>query len=84
MATTVKIRFYVFFAGKERHTASILVSTMSPFGRIDEFKPENEPCSAYIEPLEQFSEANDVAVGVTVATTCGLQRNLSETGRRDV
>ena len=57
---------------------------MSPFGRIDEFKPENEPCSAYIEPLEQFSEANDVAVGVTVATTCGLQRNLLETGRRDV
>lgn len=63
---------------------SVLVSTMALFGRINEFKPENQPWSAYIERLEQFFEANDIADGKKVATllsvmgatTYGLLRNL--------
>ena len=63
---------------------SVLVSTMALFGRIDEFKPENEQWSAYIERLEQFFEANDIAeekhvatlLSVMGATTYGLLRNL--------
>ncbi|KAK9515825.1 hypothetical protein VZT92_026433 [Zoarces viviparus] len=57
---------------------------MALFGRIDEFKPENEQWSAYIERMEQFFEANDVAEDKQVATllsvmgaaTYGLLRNL--------
>ncbi|KAJ8333797.1 hypothetical protein SKAU_G00411160 [Synaphobranchus kaupii] len=41
---------------------------MALFGRIDEFKPENEQWSAYIERVEQFFEANDVAQAKQVAT----------------
>lgn len=63
---------------------SVLVSTMALLGRTDEFKPENEQWSAYIEQLEQFFEANDIAKGKHVATllsvmgtsTCELLRNL--------
>ncbi|XP_059201274.1 uncharacterized protein K02A2.6-like [Centropristis striata] len=57
---------------------------MALFGRIDDFKPENEPRSAYIERLEQFFVANDIAddkkvatlLSVMGATTYGLLRNL--------
>lgn len=48
---------------------SVLVSTMALFGRIDEFKPENKPWSAYIERLEQFFEANDIADGKKLEAT---------------
>lgn len=62
---------------------SVLVSTMALFGRTDEFKPGNEPWSAYIERPEQFSEANDTdeekhvatLLSVMGATTYGLLRN---------
>ncbi len=65
---------------------SVLVSTMALFGRIDEFKPESEQWSAYVERLEQFFEANDIAEGKRVATllsvmgaaTYGLLRNLAQ------
>lgn len=33
---------------------------MAQFGKLEEFRPENEPCTAYIEHLEQYMEANDV------------------------
>lgn len=46
----------------------VLVSTMGLLGRMDEFKPENEPWSAYVERLEQFFEAKDIAAGKQVAT----------------
>lgn len=80
MATRIK----VFIAGEERHAVSVLVSTMALFGRIEEFKLENEPWSAYIEWLEQFFEANDIdevkhiatLLSVMDATTYGLLRNL--------
>lgn len=60
---------------------SILVSVMVLFGRMDEFNPENELWSAYVE---QFFEANEIAAGkhvatllsVVGATTYGLLRNL--------
>lgn len=82
-------RIKVFFAGEERHTVLVLVSTMALFGRIDEFKPENEPWSAYIERLEQFFEANNIAderqvatlLCVMGATTYGLLRNLVQTNK---
>ncbi|CAL9688159.1 unnamed protein product [Knipowitschia caucasica] len=57
---------------------------MAQIGKVDEFKPENEPWTAYVERLEQFFDANDIDQGKYVAvllsvmgaTTYGLLRNL--------
>lgn len=60
---------------------SILVSVMALFGRMDEFNPENEPWSAYVE---QFFKTYEIAaekhvatlLSVVGATKYGLLRNL--------
>lgn len=57
---------------------------MPQIGRLDEYKPENESWSAYIERAELFMIANDVDDTKQVATllsavgasTYGLLRNL--------
>ncbi len=57
---------------------------MALIGRIGEFAPKAESCSAYIERLEQFFVGNDVnqerqvttLLSVMGAATCGLLRNL--------
>ncbi|XP_078253747.1 ER membrane protein complex subunit 2 isoform X1 [Rhinoraja longicauda] len=57
---------------------------MPIIGSIGEFAPKTESWSAYVERLEQFFEANDIAVEKQVATllsvmgasTYGLLRNL--------
>ncbi len=57
---------------------------MAQIGRLDEYKPENESWSAYIERVELFMIANDVDDAKQVATllsvmgasTYGLVRNL--------
>uniref|UniRef100_A0AAV2L3W8 ribonuclease H n=1 Tax=Knipowitschia caucasica TaxID=637954 RepID=A0AAV2L3W8_KNICA len=36
---------------------------MAQIGKVDEFKPENEPWTAYVERLEQFFDANDIDQG---------------------
>ena len=33
---------------------------MTSFGRIDEFRPENEPIKAYLERIELYFNANEV------------------------
>lgn len=57
---------------------------MAQFGKMDEFKPDSESWSAYIERMELFFEANDIKDEKSVATllsimgasTYGLLRNL--------
>ena len=34
--------------------------TMTSFGRIDEFRPENESIEAYLERIELYFNANEV------------------------
>ncbi|XP_023204972.1 uncharacterized protein K02A2.6-like [Xiphophorus maculatus] len=57
---------------------------MAQVGKIDDFRPEVEPWTAYIERLEQYLEANDVdkekhvavLLSVMGAKAYGLLRNL--------
>ncbi len=62
----------------------MIVKIMAQIGRLDEYKPESESWSAYIERAELFMIANDVDEAKQVATllsvmgasTYGLVRNL--------
>ncbi|XP_023193683.1 uncharacterized protein LOC111609437 [Xiphophorus maculatus] len=73
-----------YFSEERRHQVSVLVSTMALVGKIDDFRPEVEPWTAYIERLEQYLEANDideekhvaVLLSVMGAKAYGLLRNL--------
>ena len=63
---------------------SVLVSTMALVGRMDDYKADSEPWSAYIERLEMFFVANSIEdekkvatlLSVVGASTYGLLRNL--------
>ncbi|KAM9717125.1 uncharacterized protein ACNS7B_020902 [Menidia menidia] len=62
---------------------------MAQVGKIDDFRPDVEPWTAYIERLEQYLEANDVdeekhvavLLSVMGAKAYGLLRNLVQPGK---
>ena len=49
---------------------------MATFGKIDEFQPDRETLSVYVERFELFAAANNVAEARTVSFCTGWEHVL--------